>query len=123
VNVLELIPQPCLLDDLCLRFEGVVRIGPLTPSSRVNERLVRKSVRLQLRTHICNPRVIQALRENIPLVSDQHLNDQELAYWRRAAEIEHWHNDRTDIDVDDSILFAKYADVASQSILAALRGG
>lgn len=123
MNGIDLIPQACLLDDICSRFESVVRIGPLTPSNEVNKRLVRKSVRLQLRSHLCNQRVIKAIRERIPLISDQRLSEQELAYWQRAAEIEHIRDDQSDIDVDDAILFAKFADVASQSILAALRGG
>jgi hypothetical protein len=85
--------------------------------------MVRKSIRLQLRTHLSNPIVVQGMRENIPLISNQRLEDQDIDYWRRLAEMEHWENDCTDIDADDAVLFAKFEEIASQSILAALRGG
>ena len=123
MNFLNLLPNPCLLDDLCSRIENVITLGPLTPSALANKRLIRKSVRLQLLSYVSSPRIIEALRGNIPLISGEQLDRQDLAFWQRTAELEHWLDERSDIDADDAILLAKLEIIAFESVMASIRGG
>jgi hypothetical protein len=63
------------------------------------------------------------LRGNIPLISGEQLDRQDLAFWQRTAELEHWLDERSDIDADDAILLAKLEIIAFESVMASIRGG
>ncbi len=64
------------------------------------------------------------LRDRLPcqeLVGSNSPGD--LDFWRLAAQNESLLNERSDIDVDDAISIAVFAEIMTESVLAALRGG
>lgn len=64
------------------------------------------------------------LRERLPSHELIGGNDPlDLDFWKLAAQNESLINDLSDIDIDDAYSLATFAQIMSESILAALRGG
>jgi hypothetical protein len=116
-----------LLDAICTYHEHLVRRA-IARSNDASQTLIESFVCSTTRDAVMNlldkRGFLAELRERLPshdlIGRDDPLD---LEFWRLAAQNESLINDHSDIDIDDAISIATFAQIMSESTLAALRGG
>lgn len=123
----SILPDRTLLDAICTYHEHLVQraIARRNDASQTwIESFVRSTTRDAVMNLLDKRGFLAELRERLPshdlIGRDEPLD---LEFWRLAAQNESLINDHSDIDIDDAISIATFAQIMSESTLAALRGG
>jgi len=127
VKTTHIIPERTLLDAICTHHEHFV-CRAIARHKGANRGWIEGYVLVKTRDKIMSlldkQGFLAELRDRLPcheLVGSNSPRD--LDFWRLAAQNESLVNERSDIDVDDAISIAVFAEIMTESVLAALRGG